>query len=334
VSAIRIPTSSRGRADLTLTFVIPVRDDAARLARCLRSIAANRVPGVDVVVVDNGSTDESVRVAMTAGANVIEEADLTISGLRNAGARAARGRLLAFVDADHEIAPAWVQAARSVFADEAAVAAGAPCTNPGHTWVQRVYDGLRRRPNTRSRTEWLGAGNLAVRRMDFLAAGGFDERLQTCEDVDLCRRFRAAGRTVIADPALESVHLGDPETLRDVFRGELWRGRDNLAVSFRRPLDCRCVASAFIPTALLAVAALLPILLIARDLRLSATCALVLSVPVFVRAFRICASRNRWGLLAIAQSLAVAAAYEAGRALALVAAAPHRIRRGGVRRAA
>jgi hypothetical protein len=334
VSAIRIPSSSRGRADLTLTFVIPVRDDAERLARCLRSIAANHVPGVDVIVVDNGSTDESVRVAMTAGASVIDGADLTISGLRNAGARAARGRLLAFVDADHEIAPAWVHAARSVFADEGAVAAGAPCTNPGRTWVQRVYDGLRRKPFTRSETEWLGAGNLAVRRMDFLAAGGFDEGLETCEDVDLCRRFRAAGRAIIADPALESVHLGDPDTLRDVFRGELWRGRDNLAVSFRRPLDWRCVASAVVPAVLLVAGAILQISLIAGDLPLAVTCVLIFSVPVVGRALRICSSRHRWGLLAMGQSLAVAAAYEAGRALALVAPAPHRIRRGGARRAA
>jgi hypothetical protein len=343
VSAIRIPivtgqvddaTYSHGLADLTVTFVIPVRDDAERLARCLRSIAANHVHGVDVLVVDNGSTDQSVRVAMTAGARVLEQADLTISGLRNAGARAARGRVLAFVDADHEIAADWVRTARSVFADEDAVAAGAPCTNPGRTWVQRVYDGVRRRPPARSRTKWLGAGNLAVRRMDFLSAGGFDERLETCEDVDLCRRFRAAGGAIIADPALKSVHLGDPETLGGVFTGELWRGRDNLAVSFRQPFDWRCVASALVPAVLLAAAGGLPVWWIVGDLPLFATCAIVLSLPVLARALRICSSLQLWGVVALGQSLAVAAAYETGRALALVAGAPHRTRRGGVRNAA
>jgi GT2 family glycosyltransferase len=47
--------------------------------------------------------------------------------------------------------------------------------------------------------EWLGAGNMAVEAAAFHDVGGFDARLQTCEDVDLCKRLRAAGRLIVAD---------------------------------------------------------------------------------------------------------------------------------------
>jgi len=64
---------------------------------------------------------------------------------------------------------------------------------PAGTWVQRAYDGLRPRRPSRHDLEWLGSGNLAVRRDLLERAQGFDERLVTYEDVDLCRHLRSMG---------------------------------------------------------------------------------------------------------------------------------------------
>ena len=68
----------------TVSVVIPVKDDAEVLRRCLAALAAQTVPANEVVVVDNGSTDESAEVARSAGARVVAE---TEPGIPAASAR-------------------------------------------------------------------------------------------------------------------------------------------------------------------------------------------------------------------------------------------------------
>jgi glycosyltransferase involved in cell wall biosynthesis len=131
-----------------VSFVIPVRDDARRLKRCLTTIRANRYPPdrVEIVVVDNGSLDDSCQVAKQAGANVLVLPGLSVSQLRNRGTEAASGDILAFVDADHEIVPEWLESAAQTMAGPNVVAAGSLYQAPGDsTWVQRAYNLLRRR---------------------------------------------------------------------------------------------------------------------------------------------------------------------------------------------
>ena len=99
--------------------------------------------------------------------------------------------------------------------------------------------------------DWLGSGSLAVWREVFEKVGGFDSRLETCEDVDFCQRLRRNGYGLWSDDRLRSVHLGDPRTLRALFFGELWRGRDNLKVSLRGPLTPRALPSVLIPLTIL-----------------------------------------------------------------------------------
>ena len=96
-----------------VSFVIPVRDDATRLDRCLDSIKRNRYPGelIELIVVDNGSKDGSREVARQHGAVVLESSG-HVAELRNVGARAALGGIIAFVDSDHEIDGRWIAAAR------------------------------------------------------------------------------------------------------------------------------------------------------------------------------------------------------------------------------
>jgi GT2 family glycosyltransferase len=184
-----------------VSFIIPVKNDAARLARCLASIRA--FPDAlarEVVVVDNGSTDDSAAVAREAGARVLSIPGQRVSALRNAAAALARGQLLAFVDADHELGASWLTAAIEVMQPEKVGAAGAlyvaPCNG---TWVQRTYGALRGQTRGQSETRWLGSGNLIVRRDVFEALGGFDRGLESCEDVDFCQRLRQAGWKLIAD---------------------------------------------------------------------------------------------------------------------------------------
>jgi glycosyltransferase involved in cell wall biosynthesis len=184
----------------SISVIVPVRNDGRRLARCLRSIRSGEPPGVEVIVADNGSTDDSVQVARSAGARVLELPGRRVSELRNEAAAVASAPILAFVDADHEPGEQWIEAALQIMADTGITAAGALYESPSSgTWVQHLYGALRGRTRGRGPARWLGSGNLVVRARAFQDLGGFDTRLEACEDVDFCQRLRRAGGAIVAD---------------------------------------------------------------------------------------------------------------------------------------
>ena len=318
-------------ASAALSFIIPVRNDADGLRRCLQAVAtaANRL-ACEIIVVDNGSTDGSANVALEAGAAVVNAPGLRVSAVRNRGAAAATGDLLAFVDADNEICSGWALAAIEVTSPAGVAAAGAPyCAPFPGTWVQRAFDALRRRPSQPEETDWLASGNLVVRRTAFLAVDGFDETLETCEDVDLCRRLRSAGWRLMADSRLESIHHGDPGTLMAVFRGEWWRGRDNLRVSLRPPRSWKSLLSAGLSGSIVAATSTMTVgLALGRaGAPVVVGAVAVIAAVTLVRAARILHGLGSARPSAVGQALAVAAAYEAGRAIALVSRGSHARRR-------
>jgi len=319
-----------------VSFIVPVRNDAARLAKCLRSIRNNDCPPshIEIVVVDNGSTDGSALVARRFGAHVRVVPGARVSVLRNQGARQASGDVLAFVDADHEIAPGWVSAALDTLRLDSVGAAGALCHAPdGGTWVQRAYGYLRGRARGRHDVEWLGSGNLAVWRRTFDAVGGFDTALEACEDVDLCNRIRSEGLRVVSDSRLDNTHYGDPKTLRDLFESELWRGRDNLRVSFRGPVTWRGLPSAIVPVIDLAMIAIAPVGLVAAlsgwqpGLAFTSSALLVVLAGAAGKVSRALARQPGIRLLCILQTFVVACVYDLARALALVTRISHRTAR-------
>jgi glycosyltransferase involved in cell wall biosynthesis len=317
-----------------LSFVIPVRDDAERLRRCLDSIAAQRTDApVEIIVADNGSADASADVARAAGATVLVLPGLAVAQLRNRAAAAARGDLLAFVDADHELADGWIAEAFARLRDPHVSAAGAEYDAPaGGTWVQRMYDRLRvHRPGVIA-VDWLPSGNLVVRRETFLAIGGFDEQLESCEDVDLCRRIREHGGSLISADGLRSTHVGDPKTLTSLFVSELWRGRDNITVSLRERLTWRSAPSVVMPIVNLAAMVVMIAGLALAPWRLGVVAlagAMVVIATSALRAVRLMqrAPAGTPRLVDTAQAVAVAVTYETARALALIAKAGHGIRR-------
>jgi hypothetical protein len=72
---------------------------------------------------------------------------------------------------------------------------------------------------------YVPGGNLALRRGVFELVGGFDESIETGEDPDLCRRVAVEGLRVVEASSMRSVHLGEPTSLRAVFRRHRWHGR-------------------------------------------------------------------------------------------------------------
>lgn len=316
----------------TVTVIIPVRDDAVRLRGCLESIADNLYAGPtpEVIVADNGSKDPSPQVALAAGAKVLALPGLPVAEMRNRAAAEASGDVLVFVDADHILAADWISIAVDCLHDPTVAGAGSPYFAPaGGTWVQDAYERLRVRPVGRPDVEWLGSGSLAIKSAVFREMGGFDARLETCEDVDLCNRMRQRGWRVVADEGLYSTHLGDPSTLRALYFGELWRGRDNLKVTLRGPITARALPSLLIPLVNLAALVAIPVGLASWPW--GGKIAVVAALLVLMGATALRVTRMAFnaggGLSEILQDVPVAFVYELARALALVTKATHKTRR-------
>jgi cellulose synthase/poly-beta-1,6-N-acetylglucosamine synthase-like glycosyltransferase len=315
-----------------VSFIVPVRNDAARLQTCLQSILRNpQAPNqVEIIVVDNASTDDSALVAQRLGARVLRVEDGHVAELRNFGAHNATGDVLAFVDADNEIAPGWLSAALDCLRLPSVGAAGALYqAPPDGTWVQRTYGQLRGAPRDQQNADWLGSGNIAVTRETFERVRGFDTALETCEDVDFCHRLHMNGLRVVSDARLKSVHHGDPRTLREVLKSERWRGRDNLRVTFRKPVVWASVPSAVVPVLHLLFMALAVVGLVALGSSARfGVIAIASAIAGFAAATSIrvirAAIREGAGRASLLPAFAVASFFDAGRALALVSRAPHR----------
>lgn len=93
---------------MLVSVVIPVRDDAEMLRSCLEALAAQTRPLDELVIVDNGSSDDSAEVAESAGALVLWEPIAGIPRAASAGYDAASGDLIVRIDADSVCPPDWL----------------------------------------------------------------------------------------------------------------------------------------------------------------------------------------------------------------------------------
>jgi GT2 family glycosyltransferase len=180
-----------------VSVVVPVRDGAGSLPALLGSLAAQDLERerFEVIVVDNGSRDGSAEVAAGRGARVVTEPQPNRSRARNAGVRAARADVLAFIDADCVATPQWLGALLRC-RGRAPLVAG-PVKIETHTppnAIERFESAWRFDQESGVKQGWAATANLMAERAAFDAIGGFDtEYPHIGEDVDFCVRAGRAG---------------------------------------------------------------------------------------------------------------------------------------------
>ena len=189
---------------LTISVVVPVVDEAARVGACVAALragqeAVNADPLVrvgEIVVVDGGSSDATVEVARAGGARVVASAVRGRAAQMNAGAAATRGDVLYFVHGDAVVPPAYARDIARALAPGDAVGG------------YRVRFDRRRSPLLRV-NEWMtrfawpvcrgGDQTLFVPRALFDALGGYDERRVIMEEYDFLDRARRHVRYRVLD---------------------------------------------------------------------------------------------------------------------------------------
>lgn len=198
-----------------VSIIIPVRDGGDAFQNCLQHILALKPAPRQLIVVDDGSVDNSPEWAKAAGAMVISSP--TPRGpahARNVGATYAGSKLLFFVDADVAVPPDTLARIRTAFEANASLSAligsydDAPSApNFLSQYRNLLHHFVHQTGREEASTFWGGCG--VIRRSVFMEMGGFDASYErpSIEDIELGYRLREAGHRIRLLKSLQVKHL-------------------------------------------------------------------------------------------------------------------------------
>ena len=212
-------------ADPEVSFIIPTYNEEVHLPRVLRSIRDHAAAlNLEIIVVDNGSTDLTVEIAERYGAKIIKDPSKTIAGLRNLGVSHSLGRILVFLDGDVLITPEWaVEFGKviSILAGNKKLITGSRCGISSHNnWIEKYWY----LPMIQETANYMNSGHLIIHRDLFFKIGGFHEKLITGEDWEFSKRAKRLGSMIVNNPRLCVIHEGYPKSLKEFVRRERWHG--------------------------------------------------------------------------------------------------------------
>ena len=218
-----------------MSVVVPVRDGGIAFRRCLRALRESTGADYELIVVDDGSRDDSAQIAEEYGALVVRhDRPLGPAAARNNGARAASSPIIYFLDADVAVHPEAPREVLRRFDADPGLGAliGSYDAEPAatglvsrfrnllhhHTHQSGPFDGDARAAHT----FWTGCG--AIRRDLFLALGGFDPQLYrrpAIEDIEFGYRLTRAGHRIALVRSIQVTHL-KRWSLREMIRTDIF----------------------------------------------------------------------------------------------------------------
>ena len=216
-----------------ISVIIPNRNGASTIGKCLTAALASRHDNFEVIVVDDGSGDDSVEIIKGFPCRLIRLAQHGgAARARNTGAREARGSVLFFTDADCLLQPDSL-----AIASETLAHAGPDCV-AGGTYTPLPHDrrffsifqsAFIHYCETRNpqRPDYLATHALAIPAQIFSQSGGFrEEFLPILEDVEFSHRLRRMGYALVMNPALQVQHIFDYSLARSLgnaaFKASYW----------------------------------------------------------------------------------------------------------------
>jgi len=205
------------------TIILPAKNEELFLAETLQAIQFldYEREKIEIIVVNNGSTDNTKEISEIYGAKVIDVTTATVGKLRNIGAQSAKGKILAFLDADCVPSQDWLKNACALLAKEDCVTGCKVSLPVNATWIEKAW--YPEGHEGRRQVKYINSGNLLLRKETFFRIGGFDDSLIAGEDAEFCARAIKQVK-VIENGAIRAVHLGNPKKIYDFFRREIWHG--------------------------------------------------------------------------------------------------------------
>ena len=253
----------------SISVIIPNRNGAAMIGKCLAAALASRYDNFEMIVVDDGSEDDSVEIIGRYPCRLVRlERHGGAAMARNAGAREARGSILFFTDADCLLQPDTLAVASET------LARAGPNAVVGGTYTPLPHD--RRffsifqsafihycETKNPQRPDYLATHALAIPAHVFRQSGGFrEEFLPILEDVEFSHRLRRMGYSLVINPALQVQHIFDFSLFRSlanaVIKTKYWtlysiRNGDLLADSGTASLGLKLNGAVYFLSLLLAL---------------------------------------------------------------------------------
>ncbi|SFD31661.1 glycosyltransferase family 2 protein [Streptomyces aidingensis] len=210
-----------------VSVIVPNYNYAASLRLCLRAILDQSYRRIELIMVDDGSTDDSVAIAESLGVTVIRTPrNLGVAGARNLGIAESSGEICFFVDSDVALAPDAVATAVRLLGDQPDVGAVCGIHDPEplirdsrveeYRGLQYHYWSI----SSAGDISFLFPASCAVRRSVLEEVGPFNERLRNTEEVDYGNRLTQRHRLLLT-PLIRSRHDHDAELvplLRKLFK--------------------------------------------------------------------------------------------------------------------
>ena len=198
---------------LFVSVVIPNRNGARSIGKCLASALASEYPSFEIIVVDDASTDGSAEICEgTTGIRLIRlKEHRGASAARNAGVREARGEAVFFTDADCLLSPGTLAEAARAFRQSPEAITGGTYTRVPHDsgFFSAFQSAFIHYSETRLSTpDYVATHAMVVGRKVFERTGGFQEDfLPILEDVEFSHRARQQGLKLRMEPGIQVSHI-------------------------------------------------------------------------------------------------------------------------------
>ena len=210
-----------------ISIIIPAYNAAKTLPACLAALQRQTQPPDEIIVVDDGSQDQTAQVARAYGAQLLEQPHQGPAVARNLGIRQARGDIVLLTDADCEPVPTWVAEMMRPFTDPRVMGVKGSYRTHQQERVARLaqcefeerYDRLERLATIDFIDTYAAAFRLAVLR----ERGGFDPAFPQNEDVELSYRLARAGCRLMFNRQAVVYHR-HPNTWRTYLCRKIKRG--------------------------------------------------------------------------------------------------------------
>jgi GT2 family glycosyltransferase/membrane protein implicated in regulation of membrane protease activity len=197
----RVPFASNLRCP-RISVIVCAFNAQATLQECLEALGHVEYPDFEVIVVNDGSTDATGVIASQYPVRVITTPNRGLSNARNTGLEAANGEIVAYLDSDAFPDPHWLKYLAAAFLDSDHVGIGGPnVAPPGLGARAECFDNAPGGPAhvllSDREAEHIPGCNMAFRRENLVAIGGFDPALRIAgDDVDVCWRLQERGWTL------------------------------------------------------------------------------------------------------------------------------------------